>query len=80
MKVIHLVMMQQAHGYSTAEFHFQFPDLSMGAIHAAFAYYWDHKAELDADIVQHDQYVEQVRHDWRESKVVKRLRSSGYMS
>lgn len=80
MKVIHLVMMQQAHGYSSAELHFQFPDLSMGEIHAAFAYYWDRKAELDADIEQHDQYVEQVRHDWSESEAVKRLRSLDYLS
>ena len=79
MKVIHLAMMQQAHGYSSTELHFQFPDLSMGEIHTALAYYWDHKAKLDADIEQHNQYVEQSRRDWGESQAVQRLRSSGYL-
>lgn len=79
MKVIHLVMTQQAHGYSPPELHFQFPNLSMGEIHAALAFYWDHKIKLDADIAQHDQYVENAQRTWGESIAVKRLRALGHL-
>ncbi|MGH2354325.1 MAG: DUF433 domain-containing protein [Chloroflexota bacterium] len=27
-----------------------YPDLSPAAVHSALAYYWDHKAEIDAEI------------------------------
>ena len=30
--------------------HFQYPHLTMSQIHSALAYYWDFKAEMDADI------------------------------
>src|SRR5882672_8916271 len=50
MKVVELLMAQLAHGWSPEEIHFQHPYLSLGQIHSALAYYWDHKAELDEDI------------------------------
>lgn len=50
MKVIELVREQQAYGWSVEELHFQHPYLSLGQIHSALAYYWDHKDDLDADI------------------------------
>jgi uncharacterized protein (DUF433 family) len=50
MKVVELVTAQQAYGWSPEELAFQFPYLSMGQIHSALAYYWDHQAELDADM------------------------------
>ncbi|HXB03545.1 MAG TPA: DUF433 domain-containing protein [Candidatus Angelobacter sp.] len=61
MKVVELVMAQSAHGWSPEELHFQFPHLPLGHIHAALAYYWDHKAEVDADIDRETEYVEQAR-------------------
>ena len=80
MKVIHLVIAQETHGYSVPELHFQFPDISMGEVHAALAYYWDHKVELDQAIQQHDQRIEQIRLASGESPASKRLRSLGYLS
>jgi uncharacterized protein (DUF433 family) len=52
MKIIELVMAQRAHGWSPEELSFQFHYLSMAQIHAALAYYWDHREELDADMDQ----------------------------
>ena len=52
MKVIELVQSHQAYGWSPAELHFQFPHISLGQIHSALAYYWDHKHELDQQILQ----------------------------
>lgn len=75
MKVVELVMAQRAHGWSPAELHFQFPHISMSQIHAALAYYWDHQAELDADIERRSRFVEQVRQAVGDSPVAVRLRA-----
>lgn len=50
MKVIELVLDSHAYGWSPEELHFQHPHLTLGQIHSALAYYWDHKDELDQDI------------------------------
>ena len=50
MKVVELVTAQHAHGWSPEELAFQFPHLTLGQIHSALAYYWDHQAELDQEI------------------------------
>ncbi len=50
MKVIELVTAQTAYGWSPEELHFQFQHLSLGQIHSALAYYWDHRDELERDI------------------------------
>lgn len=63
MKVVELVTAQLAHGWSPEELHFQFPHLSLGQIHAALAYYWDHKGDLDADIDRRARYAEQARRE-----------------
>src|SRR5712691_1316884 len=74
MKVVELVMAQLAHGWSPEELHFQHPYLSLGQIHSALAYYWDHKADLDADIERRRQYVEEERSKTGPSPLSRRLR------
>jgi uncharacterized protein (DUF433 family) len=49
-KVIEIAVDKLAHGSSPEEMHFQYPHLSLAQIHAALAYYYDHQAELDAEI------------------------------
>jgi uncharacterized protein (DUF433 family) len=74
MKVVELVTAHQAHGWSPEELHFQFPHLSLGQIHAALAYYWDHKDELDADIERRDREVEEIRRELGPSAIAAKLR------
>jgi uncharacterized protein (DUF433 family) len=73
MKVVELVMAHQAHGWSPAELHFQFPHLSLGQIHSALSYYWDHKDELDAEIDRRSEYAEQARREAGPSAVKAKL-------
>jgi uncharacterized protein (DUF433 family) len=61
LKVVELVMAQIAYGWSPEELHFQHPYLTLGQIHSALAYYWDHREELDADIERRRQYAEEER-------------------
>lgn len=49
-KVVEIVLDKLAYGWNVDEIHRQHPTLSLSQIHAAFAYYYDHQHELDAEI------------------------------
>jgi hypothetical protein len=48
-----------AHGWSADEIARQHPYLSLGEVHAALGYYFDHQAEIDAEIEAEWQQVRQ---------------------
>ena len=48
-------------GWSPEELAFQHPYLTLGQIHSALAYYWDHQEELDHDIERRLRFVDQVQ-------------------
>ena len=75
MKVVELVMAQRAYGWSPEELHFQHPYLPLSQIHSALAYYWDHKAELDADIERRSRLVEEIRREAGPSPLAEKLRN-----
>ena len=50
MRVVEIVLERTAYGWSPGELLFQHPYLTLGQIHSALAYYWDHSEELDQDI------------------------------
>src|SRR5437867_4951984 len=77
MKVVELVMAQLAYGWSPEELHFQHPYLSLGQIHSALAYYWDHKDELDQDIARRRARVEELRRTTPPSPLITRLKAQG---
>lgn len=77
MKVIELVLAHLAYGWSPEELHFQFPPLTLGQIHSALAYYWDHQEELDKDVERRLESVGQIRRSLRESPLVARLKAKG---
>lgn len=75
MKVVELILDHLAYGWSPEELHFQHPYLTMGQVHSALAYYWDHKAELDRDIEQRMQLVDQLEKTTPPVPLVERLRA-----
>lgn len=79
MKVIELVEAHQAYGWDAAELQDQHPYLTLGQIHSAFAYYWDHKEELDANIERRFQFAEQLQREQGPSKFVERLKTLGLL-
>ncbi|MEM8502413.1 MAG: DUF433 domain-containing protein [Cyanobacteria bacterium P01_D01_bin.1] len=80
MKVVELVSAQQAYGWSPEELHFQFPHVSLGKIHSALAYYWDHKDAIEADIERRAKMVEELRRQAPPSRIEQKLREQGYLS
>jgi uncharacterized protein (DUF433 family) len=79
-KVIEVVLDRLAYGWSPEEIHFQHPGLSLAQIHAAFVYYYDYQAELDAEIAGHQEEVRRLREQAGESPLVARLKSSGLLT
>ena len=77
MKVIELVLEKSAYGWSPEELHFQHPYLTLGQIHSALAYYWDHQKELDTDIEKRLARVKQTRQKMEYPKLIDRLKSKG---
>jgi uncharacterized protein (DUF433 family) len=60
-KVIEVALDQVADAWTPEAIHIQYPHLSMTPIHAALAYYYDHKAEFDAEIERQDKEYEALR-------------------
>jgi uncharacterized protein (DUF433 family) len=57
--------------------HREYPYLSLAQIHSAFAYYYDHKQEIDAEIQQRDRDMERLAAAQPESPGRKKLRDLG---
>ena|SRR5215210_2572763 len=74
-KVVELVVDQQAYGWSPEELHFQHAHLTLGQIHSALAYYWDHREDLDHDIQRRLERAEKLRGEAQASPLIERLRT-----
>jgi uncharacterized protein (DUF433 family) len=60
-KVAALVSDKRAYGWSPEEFKRQYPHLSLSQIHSAFAYYYDHQPEIDAQIAAELSFADSSR-------------------
>jgi uncharacterized protein (DUF433 family) len=76
-KVVEVIMDYKAWGMTPEMIHEQYPCLSLAQIHAAFAFYYDHQVELDADIERRDREFEQLRAAQPETPGRKKLRDLG---
>jgi uncharacterized protein (DUF433 family) len=60
-KVVEIIVDHLAYGHSAEEIQLQHPHLSLAQVHAAFAYYFDHQAELDSEIERRYRRTEALR-------------------
>ena len=60
-KVKEIILDQLANGWDAQEIHRQHPHLSLARIHAALAYYYEHKPAVDAQIQQDLREYERLR-------------------
>jgi uncharacterized protein (DUF433 family) len=79
MKVIELITSAKAYSWNPDQLHINYPHLSMSQIHSALAYYWDHQAEMDAEIERINQWAADARQQAGESPVARRLREQGLL-
>jgi uncharacterized protein (DUF433 family) len=76
-KVIEVILDWLAYGWSPDEIHRQHPYLPLAKIHGAFAFYYDHQAEIDAEIERQEQEFGQLKSQTSDSPLRKRLKSMG---
>jgi uncharacterized protein (DUF433 family) len=74
MKVTELVLEKTAYGWSPEELCVQHPYLTLGQIHSALAYYWDHQEAVDQDIERRLKLVDELRAQSRPVPLVARLK------
>ena len=74
-KVVEIVLDKMVHNSSPEEMHEQYPHLSLAQIHAALSYYYEHQAEVDADIERRDREVEALRAQQPDSPLRQRLQA-----
>lgn len=67
LKVRDLVMAHLAHGWSADEIAWQFQAITLAQVHSALSYYFDHKAEMDAEIRSHIAEDEEARREQAKS-------------
>ncbi len=79
MKFIELVLEKMAYGWSPEELYFQHPYLTLGQIHSALAYYWDHQEELDEDIERRLARVDQMQQTTNPTPLVARLKAKNLL-
>jgi uncharacterized protein (DUF433 family) len=60
-KVQHVAAWHELAGLSPDEIAAAYPGLSLADVHAALAYYYDHRDEIDADIRDDEAFVAKLR-------------------
>ena len=64
-----------AYGWSPEEIQYQHPQLTLGQVYSALAYYADRQEDFDPEIEEQLQQVDQKRKDTRSSPIVKKLKA-----
>jgi uncharacterized protein (DUF433 family) len=60
-RVMDIVVLHEMRGYSPDEIVDMFPGITLGDVHAALAYYFDHRIEIEADFGKDEQWAEWLK-------------------
>jgi uncharacterized protein (DUF433 family) len=69
MRVQDIYVMYELQGQSVDEIVTHFPHLTMGAVYAALAYFWDHREEILQQIADDEAFVEAFKRQYPEKIV-----------
>ncbi len=75
-KVLEVVLDHLGYGWSAETIQENHPHLSLAQVYAALAWYYDHQAEMDAEIQRQDERVEALRDAAQPSLLQRRLAAS----
>jgi uncharacterized protein (DUF433 family) len=76
---VRMIAEDTLNGLTPEKIHEYYPHLSLAQIHAALAYYYDHKDAFDAEIKAGREMEERMRQEAGESPLKKRLREQGLL-
>ena len=79
MRVTQLVMEKQAYGWSPEELRYQHPQLTLGQVYSALAYYADHHEELDEAIEEEFRSIDRYRSTLKQANLGDKLRARGLL-
>lgn len=74
-KVVLLVSDHLAYRWDAEQLHRQYPQLTLGQIHGALAYYYDHQAEVDRELEERLQQADELRAQLEDPSLQERLRA-----
>ena len=60
-KVEHIAVMYERMGMTPDEIVTELPTITLAHVHAALAYYYDHKQQIDTDIEEGKRFVEELK-------------------
>jgi uncharacterized protein (DUF433 family) len=66
-RVQDVAILYEEAGNTPAQIHEAFPSVTLAQIHAALAYYLDHRDEIQAEIAEDDKFVEEFKRQHPES-------------
>ena len=72
-KVEHIAVCYERMGMTPDEIVTSHPTINLAQVHAALAYYYEHKEEIDADIEEGERFVEELKAKSPPSKLQKLL-------
>jgi len=75
MTVLELVLDKIAFGWSPEELQFQHPQLTLGQVYSALAYYSDHQEELDREIEKQLEEVDALKKSAKSTPLLDRLKA-----
>ena len=78
-KVIKVATDKLAHGSSPEEMYLQYPHLSLAQIYAALAYYYEHQAEFEAEILRRAEWAKAWAEAAKDSPIRQWLREQGWL-
>jgi uncharacterized protein (DUF433 family) len=68
-KVEHIAVCHERMGMNPDEIVTSHPSITLAQVHAALAYYYEHKAEIDADIEEGERFIEKLKANSPPSKL-----------
>lgn len=73
-KVIHLIREHVAYGWSPEELALNHPQLTLGEIYSALAYYADHRERVDEELTASERTAERMHAEPRHRRLAARLK------
>lgn len=59
--VQHVVQWHERGGMTPDEIVARYPGITLADVHAALAYYWDHREEIDGQIAEDERFADELR-------------------
>ena len=78
-KVVELIADHLSWSWDAQQIHKQYPYLTLGQIHSALAYYYDHQKEIDAEMQRREKLATEMKTKYGPGPASNKLKAAGQM-